>query len=85
MKIKDKMIGPGQPDTTSAPPGPVDFIKQPARPSGFYKAARPTRENILLGQAGPGRAGRPFSSPGQHLVFKSTINSMSLSSLNGSD
>ncbi len=47
------MIGPGQPDKTSGPPGPVGFTKQPARPERIFCWARP-------GRAGPGR----FTGPG---------------------
>ncbi len=43
IKIKDKMIGPGQPDKTYGPPGPVGFTKQPARPERIFCWARPGR------------------------------------------
>jgi hypothetical protein len=35
------MIGPGQPDKTSGPPGPVDFTKQPARSERIFYWAGP--------------------------------------------
>jgi hypothetical protein len=44
------MVGPGQPDKTSGPPGPVSFTKRPARPERIFCWAG-------LGWAGPGRAG----------------------------
>jgi hypothetical protein len=37
------MIGPGQPDKTSGPPGPVGFTKQPAQPERIFCWARPGR------------------------------------------
>jgi hypothetical protein len=57
------MVGPGQPDKTSGPPGPVNFTKRPARSERIFRWAG-------LGWAGPGRTGlghraeRPVSSPG---------------------
>ncbi len=53
IKIKDKMIGPDQPEKTSGPPGPVGFTKQPARPERIFCWARPGRST---GPSGPFRA-----------------------------
>jgi len=44
------MVGPGQPDKTSGPPGPVSFTKRPARPERIFCWAG-------LGRAGPDWAG----------------------------
>ncbi len=46
------MVGPGQPDKTSGPPGPVSFSKLPARPERIFCWAG-------LGRVGPGQSTGP--------------------------